>query len=143
MRCQSPFVGRAAKEIESGQFKKSAVTDEGTEEVKAKIERLLDKFLGSEERDKIEAMSKQLSMQPLEKLYFLKMTDACGGMEIDCGDMTTEKVKPLIDIELERRKAVLDETDKRHTFYISIGSLVVAFLAFGLSVVGFFRNRPA
>src|SRR5271170_8048759 len=50
-------------------------------------------------------VAKQLAVLPLEKLYFLKMSDTCEVAGFSCGKFNAEKVRPLIDIELDRRKA--------------------------------------
>jgi hypothetical protein len=84
---------------------------------------------------------KQLAVLPLEKLYFLKMSDTCEVAGFNCGKFNAEKVRPLIDIELDRRKAVTDAADKQRSFYLSLGSLLVSCCAFELSVFGLFKKK--
>jgi hypothetical protein len=84
---------------------------------------------------------KQLVVFPMEKLYFLKMSDTCDVAGFSCGKFNADKVRPLIDIELDRRKAILDQADKQRSFYLSLGSLIVSCCALALSVFGISR-RP-
>ena len=84
---------------------------------------------------------KQLTIFPLEKLYMLKMSDTCEVAGFTCGSFKAEKVVPLIDIEIDRRKAVMDAADKQRSFYLSFGSLLISFCALGLSVFGLFKKQ--
>jgi hypothetical protein len=84
---------------------------------------------------------KQLVVFPMEKLYFLKMSDTCEVAGFTCGKFDADRVRPLIDIELDRRKAMMDAADKQRSFYLSLGSLAVSFCALGLSVFGLFKGK--
>jgi hypothetical protein len=83
----------------------------------------------------------QLMKLPLDKLYALKVSpDICASGTITCEVLTNDKVRPLLDVELDRRKAALDFEDKSRSFLVSVGSLIVSFCAFGLSVFGLMRK---
>jgi hypothetical protein len=84
---------------------------------------------------------KQLTIFPLEKLYMLKMSDTCEVAGFSCGSFKAEKIIPLIDIEIDRRKAIMDAADKQRSFYLSLGSLLISFCALGLSVFGLFKKE--
>jgi hypothetical protein len=110
-------------------------------ELQLMMKMMLDSMPGEKHLDEnTRNVIKQLTVFPLEKLYMLKMSDTCEVAGFTCGSFKAEKVIPLIDIEIDRRKAIMDAADKQRSFYLSLGSLAISFCALGLSIFGLFKK---
>lgn len=127
----------AAKTIQKAQEDAAKAAQQAATE-KAKAE-LLEKVQVARSTSSIIERLKSLS---LDTLYALKVSpDICGSGIINCEVLTNDKVRPLLDIELDRRKAALDFEDKTRNFYVSLGSLIVSLCAFGVSIFGAIRSK--
>jgi hypothetical protein len=144
----SPFddIGKAVEKAvqDTGKAAQKAADDaakasqQAGQQVRAE---LIEKALAAQATEKVLAHLKTLS---LDTLYALKVSpDICAAGTVNCEVLPNERVRQLLDVELDRRKAALDYEDKNRSFLISSGSLIVSFCAFGLSVFGLFRNRGA
>ena len=92
-------------------------------------------------------MFDKLKNLSIDKLYHLKLTDACVTGIVQCGNLTSEQLQRLVSVELDRRKANADAAndeaaaqDRSRTFYVSLGSLVISLLALLVSVFPMFRK---
>lgn len=86
----------------------------------------------------LERIYKLLSTTADDNLYFLKASaDVCAyPARLTCGAAPSAAVKPLIDVELERRKSVGSEKDTQRNFYVSAGSLCVSVMSLLVSFGG-------
>jgi hypothetical protein len=95
------------------------------------------------EKKSMDSVLFQLARLPLDRLYALKVwPDLCTADIVDCGSLPGDRVKPFIDVELDRRKATLDYQDKRNAFLVSIGSLIVSGCALLISGFVALRKPP-
>jgi hypothetical protein len=125
------------KTIEKAVQDTGKTLEKAAEDIGVKVERVL-------AARSTDSVLTQLTKLPLEKLYALKVSpDICASGTISCEVLSNDKVRPLLDVEIDRRKAVLDSEDKSRAFLISLGSLVVSCCAFGLSAFGLIRKPAA
>jgi hypothetical protein len=83
----------------------------------------------------------QLAALPLDELYTLKAwPNLCDADMVRCGVLTADRVRPFVDMELDRRKAELDYRDKQNSFFLSLGSLVISGCALLVSGFAAFRK---
>ncbi len=68
------------------------------------------------------------------------MIGVCESGFINCQMLTTAQVAPLVDIEIDKRKAAQDAIDRQTTRRISLASLAVSIGAFAVSLFGVFRK---
>jgi hypothetical protein len=117
------------KTIEEGAHDAGKNTEKGSQEAAKLIEKAViaqgstDSVLG------------QLARLPLDKLYGLKVSpDICASTVVSCESLDSDRVSQFVDVEIDRRKAAVDYEDKRRSFFISLGSLVISCGAFAVSV---------
>jgi hypothetical protein len=79
---------------------------------------------------------------PTNDLYQLKAMDSCGQQKtIDCGGLSYSKIKEMISLAIDQRKAAESAEDARISRYISIGGAAISFCSLIISIVSIMRKR--
>jgi hypothetical protein len=103
--------------------------------------------LADAQQKTVQGLIEQLKTLALDQLYRLRMSGLCQAGIVQCGPVSEEIVRGLVDNELSRRTAIATAADqvaaaedRTRTFYVSLVSLVVSGLAFLLSAFSTFRK---
>jgi hypothetical protein len=97
-----------------------------------------------EKRKLLLAIFHDLLIFPEDVLYVLKSEDdPCAATEmIDCREVPTKYVKPLVDAALDHRKAQESLEATNWSNRVALGSCIISLLALVISFLKFWRSNP-
>src|SRR5262245_26081738 len=79
-----------------------------------------------------------------EQLYALKVSrDLCDMQIVNCRGSSDARVKPLVDIEFDRRRQAATSAASDRAFYVSMAALAISILSLLVNVFNAFRKSKA